>query len=544
MSILYHASLEVLVCVGARPAGAFAPEPGRYHESRMPRYAAVDIGSNSVRLLIAEAPSGSEMRILRSERQVTRLGESVFGAGYISPEAMQFVTGQLERMGAACRSLNVAGVRAVATSAVRDAGNQREFIDRVSQALGAPVEIISGQEEARLIQLGVEARWPHPAKRVLIIDVGGGSAEVIRAENGHMAEAYSKPLGAVRLTQVFLQHDPPAPEELHRMMQYIDEKLLAPVDRLRGLDYDRAIATSATAAAIVCAVHRVSRGQRESADRLRATTRQVRQLYELVSRSDLAARRKMAGFGPRRAEIITAGTAVFLRILEAFKLRSLYYSAAGVRDGIVADLAARGVGRELSRLTRDQRRVVEQMARRFGVSLHHARKVAALAHELFDGLHRLHQLPPHYGKLLEAAAYLHDIGHYVSTIGHHKHSCYLVENADMPGFTAPERRLIGALCRYHRKSMPQPRHAGFQSLDQESRRIVLLLTPLLRLADNLDRGHEQRIEHVDCRFRNGSAVVLLHGRPDTGLEQWAAERSGDVFRQVYDIPLGIEKARG
>jgi exopolyphosphatase/guanosine-5'-triphosphate,3'-diphosphate pyrophosphatase len=509
----------------------------------MPRHAAIDIGSNSVRMLAAETSAGAGMRVLHSERQVTRLGESVFRTGRISPEPMQFVCDQLARIAQICRELDVVGIRAVATSAVRDAGNQSEFIERASQTLGAPVEIISGQEEARLIQLGVEARWPHPDKRILIVDVGGGSAEIIRAENGYMAEAYSKPLGAVRLTEVFLKRDPPLPEELHRMRQYIEEKLLAPLERMGGQVYQRVIATSATAAAMVCAIHKVPRAQRESADRLRATAPQIRRLYAELSRHNLAGRMKIPGIGPRRAEIVIAGTAVFLRILEAFQLPSLYYSSAGVRDGIVADLAARGVGRELSRLTREQRTVVEQMARRFGVSLSHARKVAALAHELFDGFHRLHQLPPYFGKLLEAAAYLHDIGHYVSATSHHKHSSYLVENADMPGFTAAERRLIGMLCRYHRKTMPVARHAAFQALEPESRRVILLLTPLLRLADNLDRGHEQRIDRVTCQFRNGSAVVVLHGRPDTGLEQWAAERSGEAFRQVYDIPLGLEKAR-
>lgn len=510
----------------------------------MPRYAAIDIGSNSIRLLAAQVSAGSGMQVLSAERQVTRLGESVFRDGRISPQSMEFVRAQLARMAEIYRNLDVVGVRAVATSAVRDAGNQREFIAEASETLGVPVEIISGAEEARLIQLGVQAQWPHPDKRILIVDVGGGSAELIHAHDGRMAEAYSKPLGAVRLTEVFLKHDPPQAEELHRMEQYVVEKLAMPAKRMGGQKYARMIATSATAAALVCAVHRVPRARREEADRLRVSAGQVRTLYQTLAQKNLAARRKMAGIGPRRAEIIIAGAAVFSRVLETFGLSSLYYSAAGVRDGIIADLSVRGVGRELSRLSREQRQAVEQMARRFGVSIDHARQVGALALELFDGLQRLHQLPPYFGKLLEAAAYLHDTGHYVSDTSHHKHSAYLVENADMPGFTAAERKLIGMLCRYHRKSMPAPRHAAFQALDPESRRVILLLVPLLRLADNLDRGHEQRIDRLACHFRNGHAVVQVYGRPDTDLEQWAAERSGDAFRQVYDIPLNVTKGRG
>ena len=509
----------------------------------MPRYASIDIGSNSVRMLAAEVVPGSPLRILAAERQVTRLGSSVFRNGRIDLEAMEIVCASLGRMAQAYRKLDVVGLRAVATSAVRDATNQHEFLDRASDVLGTPVEIISGQEEARLIQLGVAARWPHPKQRVLILDVGGGSAEIIRSEQGRMTEAYSKPLGAIRLTEVFLKSDPPSEAELHRLDRYIAEKLDTPLERLGHERYDRLIATSASAAAVVCAINRIQRVRRDEADRRRATTAQVRKFYREICTRDLAARRKIAGVGPRRAEIIVAGAAVFLRVLESFQLPSLYYSLAGVRDGIIADLASRGVGRELSRLNREQRQVAESMARHYGVSLKHARKVAALAHQLFEALHSLHRLPPAFGKLLEASAYLHDIGHYVSDTGHHKHSHYLAMNSDMPGFTDPERHIVAALCRYHRKASPTARHAVYQSLSPEAQRAVLFLTPLLRLADNLDRGHEQHVESVACQIRNGHVALGLRCTGDASLEQWAAERSSELFRQVYGLPVSIARTR-
>jgi exopolyphosphatase/guanosine-5'-triphosphate,3'-diphosphate pyrophosphatase len=298
----------------------------------MPRYAAVDIGSNSVRLLAAEVLPGAPPAVLASERQVTRLGESVFRSGQISPEAMGLVCGVLSDMAAIYRRLDVAGVRVVATSAVRDAGNQREFLDRAAEAAGAPVEVISGQEEARLIHLGVESRWPHQNRRVLIVDLGGGSAEVILAQGGKLAEAFSRPLGAVRLNEAFLKSDPPAPLELHRMDEYIEEKLAPAVRRIGAGGFDRAIVTSASAAATLCAIHRVSRARRDTADRLRASRAQVRRLYQDLCARDLAARRRVPGIGPRRAEIIIPGVAVFLRVLEDFQLPSIYYSSAGVRD--------------------------------------------------------------------------------------------------------------------------------------------------------------------------------------------------------------------
>jgi exopolyphosphatase / guanosine-5'-triphosphate,3'-diphosphate pyrophosphatase len=509
----------------------------------MPRYAAVDIGSNSVRMLTAETGSGIPTRVLAAERQVTRLGDGVFQDGNISRDAMQFACENLSRMAQIYRKLDVIGIRAVATSAVRDAANQHEFLEKAAQALGSPVEIISGQEEARLIHLGVAAQWPHPDKRVLVIDVGGGSAEVILSDRGEMAEAFSKPLGAVRLTETFLKTDPATTLELHRMSEYIDEKLATPLRRIGTGPFDRVIATSATAAAVVCAVNRVGRSRREEADRLKATAAQMRTLYRQLCSLDLAGRRKVQGIGPRRAELIIAGTAVFLRALELFQQPALHYSAAGVRDGIIADLTARGVGRELSMLNRDQRRVVEQMARRYGVQLPHARKVAEMAHGLFDALQTMHRLPPAVGKLLEAAAYLHDIGHYVSSTSHHKHSYYLVAHSDMPGFTDRERQMIALLCRYHRKAMPAPRHSPFQTFDSDSRRAITLLTPLLRIADSLDRSHEQRIDGLQVQLRNGSVTIALESATDVDLEMWAAERVAGAFRETYQIPVTLTRVK-
>ncbi len=509
----------------------------------MPRYAAVDIGSNSVRMLAAETSPGAPIKVLAAERQVTRLGASVFQNGRISPEALEFVTSVLTRMAQIYRKQEVIAVRAVATSAVRDASNQHEFIERASAVLGVPVEIISGQEEARLIHLGVQSRWPQADKRVLILDVGGGSAELILSDHGELVEAFSKPLGAVRLTEAFLKSDPPAALEMHRMFEYIDEKLATPLRRIGTGPFDRMIATSATAAAIVCAVNRVGRSRREEADRLKASVQQVRKFCREVSSLDVSHRGKIQGIGPRRAEIIVAGAAVFRRAMELFQRPSLHYSAAGVRDGIVADLAARGVGRELTMLNRDQRRVVEQMVRRYSSPILHARKVAQLAHRLFETLQPLHHLPPGHGKLLEAAGYLHDIGHFVSASSHHKHSYYLIAHSDLPGFTDQERQMIALLCRYHRKSMPLPRHSPFQAIDPDARRAITALTPLLRIADSLDRSHEQRVSDLQVQIRNGSVTLGLEAQADTDLEMWAVERVADAFRETYQTSLSLSRVK-
>lgn len=509
----------------------------------MPRYAAIDIGSNSIRMEAAEILPGKPSSILASDREVTRLGESVFRTGSVSEEAVKSACAVLTRMAGLYRKLDVVGVRAVATSAIRDAHNQQEFLARASAAAGANVEIISGREEARLIHLGVESAWPQAGKRALILDIGGGSAEIIATENGRMLDAFSRPLGAVRLREIFLQDDPAPPRQLRQMAEFIEERLAPALRRLGASKWDRAVATSATASAVASAVTRVPRAKRDEIDRQRVTTAQVAKLYEKLSTMGVAARRRVTGIGPRRAEIIVPGIAVLLSFLRHFRFQAFYYSRAGVRDGIIADLAARNVGAEVGHLTRDQRVEVEQMCRRFGVALPHGRKVADLAGMLFSALQPVHKLPSATGKLIEAAAYLHDVGHYISNVAHHKHSWYVVANSDMAGFTERERLLIAALCRYHRKALPSPDHNAFQTLAPDEKRLLTLAIPILRLADNLDRSHDQRVEAVECRFRDGEVVLQVRSAGDIDLETWAAERAGEAFRQIYNRPVVIAKAR-
>jgi exopolyphosphatase/guanosine-5'-triphosphate,3'-diphosphate pyrophosphatase len=503
----------------------------------MPRYAAIDIGSNSVRMMAADVGRNGRFEVLAEDRQVTRLGESVFRTGSIDESAARSVLAVLERMKEAYSKLGVLAVRAVATAAVRDASNSDEFLERASAVLGEPVERISGLEEARLIHLGVETRWPHPRQRILILDIGGGSAEVIDAEHGLLRSALSRPLGAVRLQTVFLKHDPPLEEELVQMQEFIEEKLHAVGQQIAHAAFDRVIGTSASASAIVCAANRIPRQRREEADRRRVTAAQLRRLYRQLAAMDVNERRKVTGIGPRRAEIILPGVAVMLKVLEMFGARQLYYCTAGVRDGILRDLADREAGAERVRLDAEQRRMVEMYARRFGVDLKHARKVAAFARELFTALTPWHRLKPETGRLLKAAAYLRDTGHAINDMAHHKHSQYIVANADLAGFTDEERHLVAMLCRYHRKAPPSARHGDYITLPAEQQRMVQYLYPLLRIADALDRSRDQRVEELECALDDGTLTLILKSGKDLGLEMWALERTAALFRQVYGKQL-------
>jgi exopolyphosphatase/guanosine-5'-triphosphate,3'-diphosphate pyrophosphatase len=509
----------------------------------MSRYAAIDIGSNSIRMLAAEVHSGEPMQVLAASRQVLRLGASVFRAGRLSPEAIDAACAVLATMADEYRRHEVIAVRAVGTAALRDASNRAEFLERAGGVLGTPVEVISGLEEARLIHLGVASSWPNAGHRIMITDIGGGSTEMIVSEGSRIVEAFSKPLGAVRLTELFLKNDPPDPREIQRMRRYIQERIAGPAARFSASKIDRMIATSATAAATVCAVNRVRRTKRDEADRRPATAAQIRRLLRDISTQNLLGRQHITGIGPRRAEIIVAGVAVLHEVMEQFKLPRLFYSSAGLREGIIADLAHRKVGHDVARLDPDQRRVVQSLGTRYGMSLPHVRRVAQLASMLFAGMQPLHQLAPVNGQLLEAAAYLYNIGHFVNEARHHRHSYYLVMNSDLPGFSEPERVIIANLCRYHRKSAPQLSHEGFQALDPESRGIVSRLVPLLRLAVALDQSQEQRVERVEAFVRPASVEVEIHSSRDTDIEQWHALRTADTFREVYGKPLEVRTSK-
>lgn len=508
----------------------------------MPRYGAVDIGSNSIRMQAAEVDPGEPPRLLAEDREVTRLGESVFQQGVVSPAAMDQTGRVLRRMADALRACEVAAFRAVATSAVRDARNQDEFLLRCQLALGGvQPEIISGGEEARLIHLGVQTQWPEAGNDKLIIDIGGGSAEIIESRGGEAVNALSKPLGAVRLTQMFFSEDPPSARSLQQFTEYVREKLAPVARQIRCERSDHVIVTAATAAAVVRAIQGLPSSNGAEADRRSVETADVRELFSTLARQNLRGRQAINGIGPRRAEIIIAGAGVLALILESLSVESCFYSVAGVRDGVIADLAARAALLDRAGLDADQRQSVRRLAVRCGVAPEHAERTAGLAGQLFGGLQSLHQLGSEYGRMLEAAAYLHDVGHFVSSTRHHRHSFYLVSNSDLPGFNNRERVFVANLCRYHRKNMPKSSQENFAKLDAEQQSALLRLIPLLRIADSLDRGHRQVVDSVKASVAPDQVALELTTSGDAALEQWAAEQHKEVFAEVYGKDLVVRQ---
>jgi exopolyphosphatase/guanosine-5'-triphosphate,3'-diphosphate pyrophosphatase len=310
----------------------------------MPRYAAIDAGSNSIRLLIADVDALGRINPIHVDREVVRLGSGVFRNGRLSASATGLAERVFQRMAGAIERHRVSSVRAVGTSAVRDASNRDAFTASASNILGCPLEVIGGLEEARLVQLGVAAHWPHEHERLLIIDIGGGSVQLILSDRERFAAGTSLPLGAVRLTEMFLGDDPPREADVARLRLHIREQMAGAVDHLARAAVHRVVATSATAGAIVCAVHQIKRSQRQHADRLGASAQQIGELLRELVDQDVQGRESVVGVGRRRAEIIVAGVAALDGIMGSLRLPKLQYSTAGVRDGIIADLALRGAG--------------------------------------------------------------------------------------------------------------------------------------------------------------------------------------------------------
>src|SRR5436305_1885697 len=301
----------------------------------MPTFAAVDIGSNSVRLKISRLESHHLVEI-HEDREVTRLGESVFSSGFLSPEAIALTVKVLRRFHRAAQKAGADTVRVVATSALRDARNSRAFLEWVRSATGWRVEIISGLEEARLIHLGLTSTLRVNSSSVLMIDLGGGSCELTISSAGHIRETVSLPLGAVRLTNEFLHHDPPRKGELERVRGFIDREIDRIAPRIAKARIQTVIATSGTAASLTAVCQAISRNPGVSS----VTRAQMLRVAKRITKASVEQRRRMQGIGPRRAEIIVAGASVYAELLERCNLRGFRYSPLGLRDGLLAQMAA------------------------------------------------------------------------------------------------------------------------------------------------------------------------------------------------------------
>jgi exopolyphosphatase / guanosine-5'-triphosphate,3'-diphosphate pyrophosphatase len=501
----------------------------------MPIFGAVDIGANSVRLKIAQLTKG-RLHTLAEDREVTRLGESVFLRGSLTSDGISHTVQVLKRFHRTAQAHGAESVRVVATSALRDAGNSRAFLDWVHAATGWQVEIISGLEEGRLIHLAIMSAVPQARNaRCLLFDLGGGSCEITVSDAGQIRHMVSVPLGAVRVTREFLKHDPPLKDEMLRMHRFIGEELERLKVRVLAARIQLAIGTSGTAAALAG----VFTSRRES----RPTTVPAPVVAKLVGKLaaiNAAQRAKLPGIGTRRAEIVVAGAAVFAEILRQFDLPSYRYSPLGLRDGLLAQMAAdydRGTQFQ-KRIETERRNALVDVGRQFGVNLQHAERIRYLALELFDSLTHVHNLPPDYRDWLAAAAMLQEVGAYVNRAGRHRHTYYLISHSEIYGYTTMQRKIIAAIARYVGKSHPTPEARPIRVLSPQDQACVAKAVVLLRLARALEQSRRGAVKSFSVYSHAGR--IQLKVEPNRGgvdLELWALQKERAYFRTIFGREL-------
>lgn len=513
----------------------------------MPTFAAIDIGSNSCRLKIAKVVS-HQLRTLHEDREVTRLGASVFASGLVSPEAMAATLRALKRFQRSVQQHGVDQIRVVATSAIRDARNAAAFHAWVKAETGWNMETISGLEEGRLIHHGLMGETGTGGK-LLLIDLGGGSCEITLSEHKRIKDTVSLPLGAVRLTEQFLQADPASAEDLARMRRLVARELRRAHRKIQPGRVQMVIATSGTAAALAEACGAVLaksgklKGIRKSTKNAGAgfaPTALVRKLAAKLSRMSLPEREAVPGIGPRRAEIITAGAQVFAEMLESYNLPGFRYSTLGLRDGMLAQMLA----------AQDQRAAVHRQfelerwesvvatAQRYGVDMRQAEPVRGHAVQLYRDLASLHRLPEEYEAYLAAAAVLRDTGKFVNHQGHHRHTQYIVSSSEMYGYTQVQRTIVSAISRYLGKSRPQPNDRALRNIPLEEHKNVERAVVLLRLAVALNQDRASDVLKVAAKVYPKRVYLEVEpGRTGAELELWSLRKEGDYFREVFDREL-------
>jgi exopolyphosphatase/guanosine-5'-triphosphate,3'-diphosphate pyrophosphatase len=540
----------------------------------MPTFAAIDIGSNSCRLKIAKVVA-HQLRTLHEDREVTRLGASVFETGLVSPESMAATLRALKRFQRAVQLHGVDQIRVVATAAMRDARNAAAFQAWVKAETGWNLEIISGLEEGRLIHLGVMDAEPGAAGRVLLVDLGGGSCEITLSERKRIKETVSLPLGAVRLTGEFLAQDPATAEGLARMQKLIGRELRQAHRKLQPERVSLVIATSGTAAALAeaCADSAkaaraaaklpgkaLKKSTKKAADKLAgkrtpavtagltlspamagiAATGAVRKLANRIAKMALPEREAVPGIGVRRAEIIVAGAQVYAELLESFGLSGFRYSPLGLRDGILAQmLAGQDTRSTVSKEFEHERwESVLATARRFGVDTKQAEPVRAHAVQLYRDLKALHQLPPEYESWLAAAAVLSDTGKFINHQGHHRHTQYIVSSSEIYGYTQLQRTMISAIARYMGKSRPQPGDRALRNIPTDEHKNVQRAVVVLRLAVALNQDRASDVLRVAAKVYPKRVYLELEpGRTGAELELWSLRKEAGYFREVFGREL-------
>ncbi len=512
--------------MSAAPPRALPTEAGE-------RIAAIDVGSNSIRLVVAEYDPAAGLTIIDEIKEQPRLAAGLATTGRLDEIAIERAYATLRRMREICQRRGVRRLNAVATAAVREAENGEEFTNLIREELEIPLRIIDGDEEARLSYRSVAHHFRLEGGRTIVADIGGGSLELIGAVDGLVEYSTSLPFGAVRSTEVHLPGKRDPRKEIAALRSQVRKRLKKafPGKEWIGAGMIGSGGTFTNIGRMIAARRGVSPAN--PVHGLTVRVAEVEQLLEWLGPMTPEQRIRVAGLNPQRADIIVAGIAVTASILDWVEARELTVSAYGLREGLLLDM----VGAESVPIAVDPLRLIREFVERCHGDRRHVEHVRLLALQLFDQLAEALEAGEGERSLLEAASLLHDVGQMVSYRRHHRHSYQLIMHADRLNLDPHQRLLVALISRYHRRRGPRKKHPEFAALPPADQAAVRRLSGLLRIADGLDRGHTATVETVRAELTRSRLVITALPRlagSDLSLESHSANGLADVLAGYLD----------
>src|SRR3954469_3116877 len=501
-----------------------------------PRLAAIDVGSNTIRLTVAEVQEDDTYRILDEEREMVRLGEHLDRTGRLSDASIARSLAAIGKMKAIADGFKITELRAIATSAVREASNGRTFIREIARQHKVNIEVISGEEEAQLAFRTASRHFDFQGRPTAVVDIGGGSVEVILSAGTAVDHVYSLPLGAVRVTERLVHSDPLKPKHWKEMKAEIDRGIRS-VQRQPHHRAEIMIGSGGTFTALAHMSKFQREGRHGSVQGYVLTPAEIIHLLRRLRETPLEARREIPGLSADRADIVVAGAAVISRLVRGLDTQQIMVNERGIRDGLLLHMISELPGRRPEPQPGNRIEGPRHFARKAHSNEPHCAHVAGLALQIFDGVKGRFDLPVASREVLQAAAILHDVGYLISHSKNHKHAYHLIMHGDLPGFTPHEVELIANVVRYHRRAFPRKRHENLAYLAGADRRLIARLSGILRIAEGLDRTHSQAITGIKIRALRGRLRMSLEAKSFPEIEIEDAARKTDLFRKAFDTEV-------
>ncbi len=509
------------------------------------RIAAIDIGTNSVHMIVVRVRPDLSFEVIDREKAMVRLGAGGLDGKELTGEAMGAALQALSKFKRLAESHTVDKILAAATSATREARNGGEFLSRIEAETGIRPKVITGAEEARLIHLAAVYGVDVGSARAVVIDIGGGSTEITLGTGASVQAAKSFKIGVIRLTERFVKSDPLSGRDEQKLTKHIISEIERHCEQITSTGFDRVIGTSGTILSLGTVATAMADGAIPSELRnLRVGAKNIRRLRKEVVALSLAQRLTIPGLDPRRADLVVAGGVLLDTILRRLGAEDITLCDLALREGLVLDYIRRNSKHiaHVDSIPDVRRRSSLELAERCNYYAEHAQQVVRLALAIFDQTRTVHGLTDREREWLEFAALLHDIGSLISYERHHRHSYYLIRNGDLRGFDPDEIEVVALVARYHRRGTPKRSHEEYSRLPSPLRKTVRTLASILRVAESLDRSHTQTIAGLDLRDRGVDALLQIKTTGDAELEVWATNRHLQPFERILGKPVRLEAA--